>query len=125
MTANQAGGRDRILLQGMRFPASIGVGEEERSRSQVILIDLEVEADLAPSGRSDDLSQTLDYRSLYEEVRSAVEGRSYRLVEALAEEISGKILCRSPARAVRVRIRKPHVKLGGSLEWAGVEIQRP
>jgi dihydroneopterin aldolase len=53
-----------------------------------------------------------------------VEDRSFKLLEALAEAISVGLLATFPVDEVVVRVRKPAVRLGGPLAYAGVEIRR-
>ena len=44
---------DRIILKGMQFYGFHGVNPEERTLGQTYVVDLEVELDLRPAGRSD------------------------------------------------------------------------
>ncbi len=116
---------DRIILQGMTFFGYHGARPEERTLGQRFTVDLEVGADLAPAGRSDDLSQTLDYGLLYAETRAILEGAPLNLLETVAERVAAAALGHSQALWVRVRIRKPGVAIKGSiLEAAAVEILR-
>lgn len=116
---------DRIVLAGMAFQARHGVNDWEKTQAQRFEVDLELELDLRPAGRDDDLALTADYRGVYEITREVVEGRTFELIEALAEAIAREVLAANLAlTAVAVRVRKPEVKLGGPLDYAGVEIRR-
>jgi 7,8-dihydroneopterin aldolase/epimerase/oxygenase len=116
---------DRIALSGMAFLGRHGVSDAERAEPQEIEVDLEVAADLAAAGASDDLAQTIDYGALFETCRAVVEERSFSLLEAIAEQIAAEVLRGyPPARAVVVRVRKPGVPIDGRLEWAGVTVER-
>jgi dihydroneopterin aldolase len=115
---------DRILLRKMRFVGRHGVPEEERREAQPFSVDVEMELDLGSAGRSDDLAATVDYSVVYERIRVIVETRTFRLVEALAESIASEVLLDPRVDAVTVRVRKPGVRLGGPLAFAGVEIRR-
>ena len=79
---------------------------------------------LQPAGLSDDLEQTVDYGRVFETCRQIVESTRFNLLEALAEAIAQELLAGFPADEVTVRLRKPKVKLGGTLRSAGVEIRR-
>jgi dihydroneopterin aldolase len=116
---------DRIHLAGMRFAGHHGNTAEERELVQPFIVDVSLELDLAPAGRSDDLADTVDYSAIYRRVRELVESTSFHLLEALAELVAATLL-RDDARieAVDVRIRKPRVQLGGPLDAAEVEIHR-
>lgn len=116
---------DRINLTGMRFSGHHGVSPEERRAPQPIEVDVILDVDLAPAGRADDLDLTVDYAPIYQQVRGVVEGRSFRLLEAIAEAIAEAILAEEPrVAALRISVRKPEVRLGGPLRSAGVEIHR-
>jgi dihydroneopterin aldolase len=119
---------DRISLTNMRFEGRHGVLEEERAAVQPFEVDVELHLDLRPSGLSDDLSLTVDYRDVFEICREIVEGPSCRLIETLADRIAARLLSTfGPAgmSEVVVRVRKPAVKLPGQLDAAAVEIRRP
>ena len=116
---------DRIILEGMTFYGYHGARPEERALGQRFTVDLEVGADLATAGRSDDLSQTIDYGELYHAVRAVVEGEGLNLLEAVAERVAMRALEDRRAAWVRVRVRKPSVPLAGSvLAASAVEIVR-
>ena len=87
-------------------------------------MDVELALNLQPAGLSDDLGQTVDYSRVFETCRQIVESTRFNLVEALAEAIAHELLAGFPADEVTVRVRKPAVKLGGTLRAAGVEIRR-
>ena len=117
--------RDRIVLADMVFQARHGVHEREKATAQRFEVDVELFVDLQPAGLEDDLERTLDYGHVYETVRTIVESTTFNLIEALAEAIAHELLTDFPAlEEVEVRVRKPHVLLGGSLAYAGVQIRR-
>ena len=99
---------DKIQLRDLRAACIIGVGPEERSSSQEVRIDLSLEVDLEPAGRSDRLEDTVDYGALAREVVAMVEGSSFQLLEKLAEEVAGLCLARSKVERVEVTVVKPH-----------------
>lgn len=72
--SRQPGAEDRIELRGLRFWAAHGALPEEALRPQPFEVDLDLLVDLRPSGRSDRLSETVDYAELCEAVRSVMEG---------------------------------------------------
>jgi 7,8-dihydroneopterin aldolase/epimerase/oxygenase len=116
---------DRILLANMAFQARHGVHDWEKVQPQRFEVDVELGLDLQPSGLEDDLARTVDYGPVYDTVRQVVESTTYNLLEALAEAICHELLTSQPAvEEVTVRIRKPEVRLGGPLEYAGVEVRR-
>jgi dihydroneopterin aldolase len=115
---------DRITLDSMTFMGTHGVYEEEQHTPQPFEVDVELMLNLEPAGLSDDLAQTIDYGAVFETCRQIVESTRFDLIEALAEAIAQEVLTGFPVDEVTVRIRKPKVKLGGTLRSAGVEIRR-
>ncbi len=115
---------DRILLHEMAFYAHHGLSPEEQAAGQVFVVDVEVEADLHRAGHTDEIADTLDYRDLYARVRQVMTDERHRLLEAVAEAIAHRLLDVDRVEAVTVRVRKPHVQLGGPLGYAAVEVTR-
>jgi len=115
----------RILLANMAFQARHGVHDWEKVQPQRFEVDVELGLDLQPSALEDDLIRTVDYGPVYDTVRQVVESTTYNLLEALAEAICHELLASQPlVEEVTVRVRKPEVRLGGPLEYAGVEVRR-
>jgi len=115
---------DSIVLDGMVFQGTHGVNPEEQVTPQPFEVDVELALNPQPAGLSDDREQTVDYPRVFDTCRQIVESTRFNLIEALAEAIAHELLADFPVQEVRVRVRKPKVKLGGSLRAAGVEIRR-
>lgn len=115
---------DVIRLLGMEFYGYHGVFEAEQELGQRFEVDVELHRDLKLAGDSDDLDVTLNYVDVYTVVKELVEERVFNLIESLAEEIASQILSSFVVDGVTVRVRKPHVSLGGLLRTVEVEIQR-
>ena len=112
---------DSILIKGLRCRAHVGVPLQERRRLQEVRINLELGMDLRRAGREDRVEATVDYAAVAQEVKGIVRVGSFRLVEALAERIAGRILNKFRPVFVKVRIRKFSVPGADSV---GVEITR-
>jgi dihydroneopterin aldolase len=116
---------DRIVLEGMQFYGFHGVNPEEQALGQSYLVDLAVELDLTPAGRSDRLDDTVSYTHLYRAVQSVMEGESRNLLETAAQAIADQVLAQFPVDAVSVSVKKPRPPVRGSvIEHAMVEIYR-
>ena len=115
---------DCIRIVNMTFYGHHGVEESERELGGRFAIDVELYLDLEPAGQSDDLAQTVDYKAIYNLVRSIEAGRRYQLVEALAHDVAQGILANFAVEEVVVRTRKQSVPLGGLIDHTEVEIRR-
>lgn len=116
---------DRIELRGLRVMGVHGVLAEEQERAQPFEIDLEVEADLATAGASDDLADTLDYARLAATVATVIGGPRVRLLEGLAERIAAEVRTDPRVRSVSVTVRKLRPPMPIDVASAGVRITRP
>ena len=113
---------DRIEIKDLLLRGIIGVNDWEREEEQDILINVTLTADLTKAGRSDDLGDTVNYRTITKKIISHVEGSQRFTLEALASDIAGICLAERGVRRARVRVEKP-----GALRFAhsvGVEIVR-
>jgi len=82
----------------------IGVHEHERRQPQSILMDLDVELDVNPAGETDDLVDTVDYAEVVSNIREWLVGKTFFLLERLAEFVAGRILDEFGARRVSVMV---------------------
>jgi dihydroneopterin aldolase len=114
---------DAILLEGIQIPAALGVTAAERRMRRPVLLDLEVETDLRPSGKSDRIAHTIHYKRIFEVVEDVAANHEHKLVEALGERIARAVLEKFDADAVTVTVRKPK-PIAGVLEHAGIRIRR-
>jgi dihydroneopterin aldolase len=104
-------------------PAALGVSAVERRMRRPVRLDIEVESDLAASGRSDRIRDTVHYKRIFEVVEDVAANQEHKLVEALAERICHAVLAKFDADAVTVTVRKPS-PIAGILAYAGVRIRR-
>jgi dihydroneopterin aldolase len=120
-----AGSADRIELRGLRVVGICGALPEERERAQPLELDLDVEADLAPSGASDALRDTIDYGAICDAVASVVAAGSPQLLEHLAQQVADAVLeLDARALAVTVAVRKLRPPVPHALATSGVRIRR-
>lgn len=113
---------DQILLEGIQVPGKLGTSKEERELLRPVLVDLSLERSLERPGRSDCLTDTVDYTAVYQTVER-LAARDHQLVEALAEEIAEALLESFPIDRCRVTVRK-QAPLAGVARSAGVRIVR-
>lgn len=115
---------DKIFFRRMQFYGYHGAYAEENKLGQRFYVDLELMLDLSASAETDDLNRTVDYAKVYEAVRELVEGRTYRLIETLAESIAQALLSAFPVEEVWVCVTKPDPPIPGHYDAVGVEIRR-
>lgn len=114
---------DRIEIEDLLLRTYVGINPEEQENRQDVVLTIRLTCDCRAAGESDDIDQTVNYRTLTKAVIRHVEDRRFRLVEGLAEQVA-KLCLQQDSRIehVRVRVRKP-----GALRFArsvGVTIER-
>lgn len=115
---------DLIELRGLRVLAYCGVLPEEQARRQPFSFDLDLEADLAAAGRSDDLADTVDYGEVCARVEHLVTAGRFALLEHLAQAVADEVLALPGASAVTVRVTKLRPPVPQDLASSGVRIHR-
>ena len=116
---------DRIIIRGLRVQTSVGVGDEERARRQLVAIDLDIDLDLSGAGRSDDLADTISYSQVVTEVTDLVASSSARLLEHLAERIADDLSSRHRYAGITVEIGKEPSPVAQDVQDIRVRILRP
>ena len=120
---------DHIRLNDMIFYGYHGVFTEERALGQRFVVSIDMRVDLRTAGRTDDLTDTVNYAEVYTIVRDIVTGPPCQLIEAVAERIGARILADYAAvEGVIVRIQKPEVPIAGSVLGSSevwIERERP
>ena len=97
---------DSINISNIRCYGYTGVLPEEKELGQWFSVDLCISCNLLPAGRSDNLSDTLDYRQTIAVVKHLIKRERFNLIESLAEAIAEKILTVDQIQKVRVRVTK-------------------
>jgi FolB domain-containing protein len=115
---------DTISITGLRLTGYHGVFEHEKTDGQVFIIDLTIELNTQQAGQSDDVSDTLDYSVVVDEVANRVTGQSLDLIETLAADISRIVLRHPEPQAVTVTVHKPDAPVGHPVSDIAVTIRR-
>ena len=105
--------------------ALCGALPEERVRPQPFELDVDIGADLALAGRSDDLDDTVDYGAVCAAACAAAEGEQFTLMEALAQRVAKMCLgADHRVQWVTVEVRKLRPPVPHHLSTSGVRITR-
>jgi dihydroneopterin aldolase len=116
---------DVIRLKGLRFFGYHGVYEEEKTKGQEFIIDVEIFTPTQGAGSSDVLSQTVNYAEVYKQIKDIVENQRFDLIEALAQKIADTIKSSYEAvNEVIVKVKKPQAPIGGPMDYVEIEIKR-
>ena len=113
---------DRILIKDLLLRTIIGINDDERTNRQNVVVNVVLETDTRAAGRSDDIADAVNYRTITKQVIELVEGSQFLLVEKMAHEIARLCLVDERVDRVHVTVEKP-----AALRFAdsvGISIER-
>ena len=113
---------DQIFISDLVVRGIIGINDWEREKPQEILINIILFGDLSRAGNSDDIKDSINYRTVAKKVAAHAETAQRLTVEALATDLAHLCLEEAGVQKVRVRVEKP-----GAVRFSrfvGVEIER-
>lgn len=113
---------DYVIIEGLEVRTVIGIYDWEREIRQTVRLDLKMAWDISKAGQTDDIADTLDYKSVSKRLISYVESSSFGLIEALAEECARIVLNEFNVPWVRLKMSKPGAVRGS--ENVAVMIER-
>ena len=114
--------RDIVYLRDLRVDTVIGIYEWERRTRQTVILDLEMSADISAAARTEDIEDTLNYKSVAKRLIQFVGDSEFQLVETLAEEICRVIREEFAVPWVRLTLNKKGAVRGS--EGVGIIIER-
>jgi len=113
---------DIVFIHDLQIETVIGIYDWERKIRQIISLDIEMATDISKAAKSDDIDDTLSYKTVAKRLIDFVEQSEFELVEALAEKICTIILEEFPVPWVKLTLHKPGAVRGS--KSVGVIIER-
>ncbi len=112
-------------FKNLRVDCVIGVYPQERTGSQPLFLDVEVDYDFAPAAVTDELTAALDYDRIAGGLADVARTGRFLLLETLAEASAAFCLETFPeVTAVRLEIRKPRAVEAADASFVRVERNR-
>ncbi|RIW29894.1 dihydroneopterin aldolase [Bacillus salacetis] len=116
---------DKIKVNEMEFYGYHGVFPEETKLGQRFRLNVTLDVDLSEAGRTDDIGDSVNYGEVYSLCKDVVEGKPYKLLEALAEKLAERILDGfSKVENCTIEVIKPDPPIPGHYRSVSVEIIR-
>ena len=113
---------DRVIIKNLVARGIIGVYDWEREKPQEISINITLFGDTSKAGQTDEIGDSINYKTVAKGAQSLAENCQRLTVEALAHDIAEYCLETPGVQKVLVRVEKP-----GAVRFAesvGVEIER-
>ena len=100
-------GNQSLTLTGLRFNASLGILELEKSAPQPIQVDAELNLGKQPLlPHDDDIKRVLDYRKVRQIIINECTAEHVNLLETLIGKLANRLLQLPGVLGVRVKIAK-------------------
>jgi len=113
---------DIVFIRDLQIETIIGIYDWERKVRQIISLDIDMASDIKKAADSDNIDDTLSYKTVAKRLIAFVEQSEFELVEALAEKICEIILEEFNVPWVRLTLNKPGAVRGS--KSVGVMIER-
>ncbi len=113
---------DTIFINNLTVATIIGVYEWEQAIKQKIIFDIELSVHIGKVYVSDDLEDTIDYKSLTEKIVKYVGDNKFKLIETLADKVAKLILKDKRVIKTKIKVTKPSAI--SNVKGVGILIER-
>ena len=96
-----------IRVDNLRLRTILGINPDERVNKQDIIVNFSLEIDIKKAAATDDVENTVDYKTMTKSVISHVEKSDYYLVETLVERLLDLLTEDERVQRATVRVDKP------------------
>lgn len=117
-------GLDRIDLRGIAAHGFHGVFDEEKKNGQTFVVDVSLGLDLGPAAREHDLTKTVHYGILAQQVHDAIVSDPVDLIETLALRMVDLCLAEESVQWASVTVHKPEAPIAVTFDDVAVTIER-
>lgn len=98
---------DRIHIRDLIVSGIIGINPDERVNRQDILVNVAMSVDTRAAAASDDIADSVNYRTITKRIIAHIEEGEPMLVERLVQEIADVCLEDDRVSEVEVTVEKP------------------
>ncbi|MEI6177854.1 MAG: dihydroneopterin aldolase [Verrucomicrobiota bacterium] len=97
---------DTIEIRRLQVSTLIGVPDDERAENQILLVTVRMVPSQGFEGLADEISHTIDYYVVAQEIQALAALKPRRLIETLARETADLLLAKHPLQRVSITIEK-------------------
>lgn len=97
----------KIKIENLRLRTFIGVYDWEKEKKQDVIINIEMDFDGTDAAKSDNIEDTVDYKSLNKKIINFVENGNFNLLETMASGIGNIIMEDKRIKKAAVKAEKP------------------
>lgn len=114
--------KSKIIIKKAQFQCNVGITEQERSKKQEIIIDIDMFCNIKKSTQTDNIKDTIDYFKVHAGIKKIIENKQYNLLETIANKIADYILENYNIKKISILIQKPNAFK--KVEYAGIRIEK-
>ena len=96
----------KITIVDLEVFYCVGVTDEERAKPQRLLLTVDMNFDFSTAAVSDRIERTINYQTVADDLLKFGEGRSWKLVEKLVDNVAVRVLAEYKPEAVMVEVKK-------------------
>lgn len=114
---------DILFIYGLRVDTIIGIYDWEKQAEQPLIFDIELTTRLIDSAKSDAINDTVNYKTVSDDVIEWVQASRFELIETLAEQLCTYLIKRYPKiQEIALTLNKPHAVIAA--QAVGLKIRR-
>lgn len=113
-----------IIIERLEFRGRCGVTAEERAKPQPLAVDVEMDAPIDAAGRSDNLTDTIDYANIARRLVEIGSTQEACLLETMAERFLAMLFADFPITRANLWLRKLHAPISQVTRSVGIRIDR-
>lgn len=113
---------DIVYIRELQVETVIGIYDWEREVRQTVSLDLEMGTDIRAAAATEDIENTLNYKTVAKRLIAFISQSEFLLVETMAEEVARIVLDEFNVPWLRLRLSKPGAVRGA--RDVGVIIER-
>lgn len=112
-----------ITLENMEFHAYHGCLEHEKTLGNTFLVTLSMQLDTSIAEKTDQLSDTLNYKAVYDVVKTEMEIRS-QLIEHVSRRIADAVFTKFPLiQSMKLKLTKMQPPLGAKVQAVSIQLE--
>ncbi len=96
----------KITIVDLEVHYCVGVTEEERAKPQRLLVTVDMNFDFSSAAVSDRIERTINYQTVADDLLKFGDGRNWKLVEKLVDNIAEHVLTAYKPQGVMVEVKK-------------------
>lgn len=98
---------DTMHIRDLKIRCIIGTRPIERRQRQTVILNIALGCDLSSAARTDDLADTVNYKDLYDRIKSMARHSRFFLIERLAAAVADICLSDGRVTSASVTVDKP------------------